>query len=574
MTKTTTRKKLKRKPKKILTPQEIEKNNHIGEVRSIFNKAGFSRISGISDKEFSFNGRTGDFDDVYVYENLLIFNEYTISQSDNIGTHLLKKNYLFERVLAGKEEFIKMLDEKFPDFKEKRGSKYHISQFKIIIVYCSKNIISLEHKTLVPDIIYFDYPFVKYFRSITDIIKLSSRFELFEFLGLKYEDIGDSTANSRGNKEISGTVLPEAYSNFQNGFKVVSFYTDAKTLLEKAYVLRKDGWKDEAGLYQRMIEKKKTAGIRAYLCREKRVFINNILVTLPPETKLLDVKGDFVDPSKLNKIENVSIQIPDKFGVIGIIDGQHRVYAYHEEASGENEKIIKELRGKQNLLVSGIIYPRSTPNEDRIKFEANLFLEINSTQTGAKSELKQAIGTILKPFSSESIARSVIHKLNYDGALLDIFAEYFYDTNKVKTTSIVSYALKPIVKLSGNDSFYSLWDNLNKENLISGKDYDLLEAYKQFCVEQLNEFLIPVKIITSKVNRWTTNKAVPNRVLTIAAINGFIIFLRKLIASGETGNRQYYTKKLEPIANFNFDVYKSSQYNKLAGKLYELCFTN
>lgn len=561
---------IKRK-KKVLSPHEIEKRNHTNEIRNIFKKSGFDRVIGVSDKEFSFKDRKGDFDDFYIFENIIVLAEYTVSLSKNISDHLLKKKIIFDKVLENQEDFILFLDETFPSFKEKRGEIHHPSSYKIIITYCSKNVVSIDHKNLVTGIIYFDYPIVKYFKSITNTIKLSSKFELFEFFKLKYEDIS-SGSNAVTKKEIKGTVLPEAYSNFEKGFKVVSFYIDASTLLEKSYVLRKDGWYDEAGVYQRMIEAKKINAIRNYLCKEKRVFINNIIVTLPQETVLLDKDNQPVDASKLNKIEPVSIQIPDKYCVIGIIDGQHRIFAYHEDVLNENEKIIRNLRDKQNLLASGIIYPKTMSENDRIKFEAKLFLEINSTQTNAKSELKQAIGTILKPFNSESIARITINRLNTNGALLDVFAQYFFDTDKVKTTSIVSYALKPIVKLSGTDSFYSLWDHPRKKELEKSIDIDLLNEYKDFCIKELNEFLIPVKKISSSVNIWTTDKSVDNRVLTTAGINGFIILLRKLILNGKTGNQEYYLKKLEPIKKFDFKDFKSSQYNKLAEELYKLCF--
>lgn len=559
------------KKKKVLSAHEIEKRNHTNEIRNIFKKAGFDRVPGISDKEFTFKDRRGDFDDFYLFENVLILTEYTVSQSKNIGDHLLKKKIIFDKVSEHHEDFIIFLDSFFPVFKDKRGDKYHPSSYKIVISYCSKNIVSNDHKKLVTGINYFDYPIVKYFKSITNTIKLSARYELFEFFKLKHEDI-HSGLNAVSKKEIKGTVLPEAYSNFEKGFKVVSFYIDASTLLEKSYVLRKDGWYDEAGVYQRMIEAKKINAIRNYLCKEKRVFINNIIVTLPQETVLLDENNNTIDASKLNKIAPVSIQIPDKYCVIGIIDGQHRIFAYHEDVLNDNEKIIQKLRDKQNLLASGIIYPKNMNDSDRIKFEAKLFLEINSTQTNAKSELKQAIGTILKPFNSESIARTIINRLNSNGALLDVFAQYFYDTDKVKTTSIVSYALKPIVKLSGNDSLYWLWDEPRKKELESGENIELLNAYKEYCVSELNEFLLPVKVLATSANIWTTDKSVENRILTTTAINGFIICLRKLILNGKTGNQNYYLTKMEPIKSFNFKDYKSSQYNKLAEELYNLCF--
>ena len=93
-----------------------------------------------------------------------------------------------------------------------------------------------------------------------------------------------------------------------------------------------------------------------------------------------------------------------------MVDGQHRTYAYFEDASDDQE--IAKLRLRQNLLVTGIIYPEGTSSADREKFEARLFLEINANQTTAKSNLKQAIGLILDPFAPESIAARVLDTLD------------------------------------------------------------------------------------------------------------------------------------------------------------------
>src|SRR5262249_9033572 len=158
-------------------------------------------------------------------------------------------------------------------------------------------------------------------------------------------------------------------------------------LLERCYVLRKDGWVEGGGLYQRMISKAKIRSIRKYLLAEKRVFINNIIVTLPSGTQITDVSGKTLDAGKINKTEPANIQLPYEFNSVGLIDGQHRVFSYYE--GGDNEAEISILRNQQNLLVTGIIYPPGLSDSDRVKFEATIFLEINATQTNAKSDLKQ-----------------------------------------------------------------------------------------------------------------------------------------------------------------------------------------
>ena len=115
---------------------------------------------------------------------------------------------------------------------------------------------------------------------MTSAIKRSARFELMQFLNIPTEDIGNG-GTGKSNGEYDGMILPESRSNFQQGFKVVTFYVDANLLLRTSYVMRRDGWMDSNNLYQRMISKTKIGRIRAFLKSEKRVFINNVIVTLP-----------------------------------------------------------------------------------------------------------------------------------------------------------------------------------------------------------------------------------------------------------------------------------------------------
>ncbi|MFD2036060.1 DGQHR domain-containing protein [Belliella marina] len=550
-----------------LTPHEKEKNAYRKEVRGIFGNSGFTRVGYISDKEFIYNGAKSDFDDVYIYENIIILIEYTVSKADKVGDHLKPKKIVYDEILKDTSVFLDFYENKFPSLKETRSDLFDSDQCKVIILYCAKYNVKKTHQDLISGIKYFNYPTLRYFKSVTDAIKLSSRFELFHFLGLSINNIGmNSILTSNANDVYEGSILPHSHSNFPRGYKVVSFYVDPDSLLERSYVLRSDGWRDEVGLYQRMISKAKISAIRKYLKTEGRVFINNIIVTLPSTTKLLDKNRNTVDPDKLTKTEPGIIEIPKGYNYIGLIDGQHRVFAYHE--GGLYEDNIAKMRKRQNLLVTGIIYPPGVKSIDKTKFEANLFLEINSTQTNAKSDLKQTIGLMLKPFSSESIAKAVINRLNGMGALEDMFEKYFFDRDKIKTTSIVSYGLKPIVKLSGTDSFFSIWDNENKNDLLNNSNNeDLLSDYISFCSENIDYIISAIKQKID-LSKWTTDRNVKNKVLNTTAINGIIICQRLGLEDGIIGNLEFYKEKFDKVNSFDFSSYKSSQYASMGRDLY------
>ncbi|MFT4276359.1 MAG: DGQHR domain-containing protein [Rhodopseudomonas sp.] len=548
-----------------------EKREHIREIRTIFTSAGFSRLSALSDKEFTFRGTTSDFDDVFLYENVIIFVEYT-TLSDKISEHLKKKKVLYDKILEDKIQFIEFLCEKFPAFKEGLGSKYRSEHFRIALVYCSRSLVDIALKEDVSGVCYLDFHIAKYFKAIADRVKLSARYELFKFLGLPLSEIGESVVSpsTGASKSYKGSILPEGQSHFPKGFKVVSFYVDPGALLERCYVLRKDGWDEKGGLYQRMIGKTKIEAIRKYLRTQKRVFINNIIVTLPNSTRLIDSAGNTYDPKGVTRTEPVEIQLPTEYNSVGLIDGQHRVFSYYEGGAFESEFSV--LRKQQNLLVTGIIYPPKMSSEEKTKFEAQLFLEINATQTNAKSDLKQAISLLLDPFSNESVAKNVVNRLNDGGSLADQFERFFFDKSKLKTTSVVSYGVRPLVKFSGEDSLFRVWSHPDKARLSEQNDAVLLQEYIKFCAKEINIFLGAIKERVAP-ERWTADKRQKDRLLTTTNINGFINCLRKIIQHDDPRSMQFYRSKLDGLERFVFKRYRSSQYARMGEDMYEQYFS-
>ena len=325
---------------------------------------------------------------------------------------------------------------------------------------------------------------------------------------------------------------------------------------------------------------KKIKSMRKYLNDEKRVFINNIIVTLPiDKIKMLDEEGkeleidsqgNFKKGGKTN-ILPATIKIENKSNIIGIIDGQHRSFAYHE---GDDiyESTISKLRGVQNLLITGILYPKDENDEKRIKFEAQLFLEINSNQSGASSQLKQEIEFIMNPFSTTSISKHILKQLNKSGPLATNFEEYWYEKLKLKTASIISFGLKPLVKFDGNDTLFNIWPKTTKENLKKKKeDTKLLNDYKTFCTEQVRNIFLGLKANIEPGN-WKLDRSDSSSILSVTTVNGVINCLRLLIENKKNGDLEYYKKSFVKIIGFDFKKYKSSQYRKMGEDIYERCF--
>jgi DGQHR domain-containing protein len=544
------------------------KADHRTIIRSTFRNAGFSRVTGVSDREFTYDNQKTDVDDIFIYENVVVIAEYTGAQSSGVGEHLKNKKHVYDKILQNPSSFLKFLLGRFPASAPQFPAAYHSQQIVLKVLYCSRFDFEDKYKTNVPGPIYMDYPAARYFAAVADAVRKSSRFELLHFMGIAPAKVGmnGKIEVGKGSKDYAGSLLPEAHSHFDEGFKIVTFYADPEALLRTAYVLRKDGWKDSQNLYQRMISRSKVEAIRTYLKTQRRVFINNIIVTLPADVKPLNNKFETINTSTLTETAAVTIKLPDKPNSIGIIDGQHRVFAYHESVNDDLQ--IAQLRKQQNLLVTGIIYPVGLTATEREKFEARLFIEINSNQTNAKTQLKQAIGVVLDPFSTESIATRVLSQLAKTGPLSGTIEQYFFDTNKLKTSSIVSYGLKPLVKASGNDSLFSMWTHPKKKEVADGNNDNALADYVNFCVTTINTVLGAIRTNLAK-DRWTTDRQVAKRVLTTTYINSFLITARLLIEKQKSLEFEHLKKAFGGIDKFNFGAYHSSQYKRMAEKIVE-----
>jgi hypothetical protein len=116
------------------------------------------------------------------------------------------------------------------------------------------------------------------------------------------------------------------------------------------------------------------------------------------------------------------------------------------------------------------------------------------------------IALLLTPFSEISIAKRVINHMNEHGPLEGEFERYSFEKEKIKTTSIVSYGVRNVVKFQGSDSLYSVWTNADKEKAKS--DAAVADLYVKYCAAQIN-FILSALRHNLPPERWTTNKKSP-----------------------------------------------------------------
>lgn len=568
-----------KKPKKVLTKeqktairQEKARDRAFTRAhRSIFERAGFSRLQPADGIHFTYEGIKSELDDIFVLENVVVLAEYTRSSSGNLGSHAKGKAGIHNKIAENPAKFIEFFSHISAGVKSwLDASAYTKKQLVFSIVYGSVDAPEDHHKALFNSSIFMSNAERGYFRSLTNSLKRSARFELFEYLGIDPQRIGVNGVVPTGTPfdPYDALLLPEEQSHFPSGFSVVSFYVDPDALLKRAYVLRRNGWRDGLGLYQRLIIPGKISSIRSHLKEKKRVFANNIVITLPSNSKLSCEYGGPVVHSNISKPTPVSLEIPRKSNSVGIIDGQHRIFSYYEDL--EPDADIDKFRVQQNLLATGLIYPSSMSASDREKFEASLFLEINSNQASAGSDIIQAIWVVLDPFKPVSVARMVLNKLADTTPLKGSLARTSIDSGKIRTSSIVSFGLQPLTKRSGEDSLFHIWNNAQAKARLKAGDRDEsdLNSYIEFCVKTISDFLNAVRVAIGD-QKWKIAQTDGNGVLSVTTINGLVILLRKLIASGKISEGKNFPD-LSKLSAFKFNSYKSSQYADMASHMEKL----
>lgn len=559
----------KRKRRRKLSPEEKEEKKFHRSLPAIFIGCGFRRIR-TANKEVTIAGRQGELDAVFVYENIVVLLEETAARKQaEILDHVRKKKDFVEHILRNKTKLVDTLASGFPEFAEAIGD-YQVRDLRFVPVYASLNPIDADKQERFADIfVFFLGRQVLYFSAIAKAIHRTCRFELFRFLGLARDTIGDQ-ASGKLRMAYKIIFLPESPSGYPEGHKLVSFLADPESLLERAYVLRSNGWETGARPYQRLLIPKKIRDMRKYLTRTGRVFVNNIIVTLPSKLSAFDGAQQPVDIHNWNRLDQqLEIELPHDFGTVGIVDGQHRLLCYHE-GNDAAERAIGKLRRKQHLLVTGIIYPQTQSPESRSEFESRLFLEINDKQNRVRSDLRQEIQMLVDPWSPIALAKAVVMELAERGPLCGELEQSVFDAGRIKTASIVSYGLRHIVQQNAE---HSLWKLRLKDHPVP-EDTEKLKEYVTFCAKKINDLLIAFKIHLQARGLWTRDQKV-SRALTTTTINGLIYCLRLLLSRDALPSLETY-KQVIPRLKVNFSAkqfkFKSSNWKSLGEKMFSECF--
>jgi DGQHR domain-containing protein len=561
--------------KQELTPEKLErraKRAFKNKIIKIFTEAGFKHIP-TNDKEMHIGHRTVEVDSLFIYENIWLFCEDTI-KSTNIRDHIRTKNEAFGQIKSCFNDFLSEILKLFPDLSEDIR-KYDAKRIKTFALYISKEEVPLsddEYKVF-PELSFVQPKTFNYFLWITQCIKRSAKNEIFRFLNLKNADIGQISSSSEAACITAPIIYPKSFTGLNNDVRIVSFMMSAEDLLHTCYVLRKDNWSDSIWLYQRLIEKKKIKSIRDFIEKKGEAFYNNIIVGLPDNVRFCDERGDYKAINEIGDLEgNCTLTFPKEMNSICVIDGQHRIFAHYESGTdSKQEQIISKLRKQLHLLVTGLVFPTEMSNEERARIQSEIFVDINSNAKLVPQSVLLQIKRIQNPIAAESLAQFVVEKLNKQGVFQNMLQISSLDNGKIKTASIVRFALRYLVTatpLEGKQSLFNYW-NGHKDDFFKLKS-DAIDEYVEFCVSILRGYFGAIK--KNLKEQWENNSS---KLLSVIAINGFIIALNRQLSINGVHDFEYYDNIFN---SWKYDFssesfpYTSSQYRKFSTRILEDAF--
>ena len=140
------------------------------------------------------------------------------------------------------------------------------------------------------------------------------------------------------------------------------------------------------------------------------------------------------------------------------------------------------------------------------------------------------------------------------------------DNAKIKTASIIRFALRYLVTIKPSEnkkSLFEFWSG-NHDDLKNMRG-DAISNYVDFCVNMLNIYFGAIK--KNLRDSW---KSEDSKILSVTAINGFIIAFTRQLSINNIRDFEYYDGI---FSNWEFDfskegfIYASSQYRKFSTRI-------
>ena len=221
---------------------------------------------------------------------------------------------------------------------------------------------------------------------------------------------------------------------------IFTFEVSPYELLPMARVYRRDQLPDLSqpdDKYQRPLRQKKLNEIRKNLLNDPDfIFPNSILIVLSNDCRF--------------DVDTETLIIPEKYGAIEVIDGQHRLFSYADEN-------VRRAMGSECTIIVTAIKFRDADEETIKRYSARTFIEINMKQTPISSSHLYAIKyPILKETDPKALAAQIILEANERRSkLYGLFDTYKTNLGIIQATTVLD-SLKSITNIDYIKSLQSV----------------------------------------------------------------------------------------------------------------------
>lgn len=320
----------------------------------------------------------------------------------------------------------------------------------------------------------------EYIKFLTKTIGKFAAYELLKALDIEPSVIEDETEFSIPALTLTARCISKYIEEFAD---LYMFNISVHKLLKMARIVRYsslESWIPEVGKgYQRILNSTRLNNIaNNFISKSKeRTAFPNALTVIFTEPHINKITKKPIYQQDREVKDTVMLKLPLKYGLMEIVDGQHRLFAFAK--SNLSDKQLEDIK----LPVIGIKFSSNNLNKIR-EWAARTFVEINKEQTRVPKELIQLISySAMNDISPESLAAKILIDLNIkkDGPLETIFnTRPFMKKNKIgaPTVKIVT-VVNELKRLFEEDYIYHIFTEESINKYRKGDAHDIL---KEACI--------------------------------------------------------------------------------------------
>jgi DGQHR domain-containing protein len=307
----------------------------------------------------------------------------------------------------GLREKIKDFHNKQPDFQRDVKSRFHGKYKTLHYAICTQDIdiddsdveyASQRNIRIIPA------ENLKEWMKLRSIAAPTLAFQFIEYF------VGDKLPIP-GSKPYRFPAIRLPFSASDDAGDLYAFTATPDQLLRLGFVYRLE-YKNVMG-YQRPLKLDKLRKINQFLSEDARNgFPTSILVAFDERPEQRPV-FEPISPAggEIESAELGTLVVPAFYGIAEVIDGQHRLYGYHDFSKGLIYKPALDARQRSDRLLV-VAYPDPKGSE-----RPRLFLEINSNQTRISTRQIWSMMANARPNTHMGFIANLVRRLNDDGPL-------------------------------------------------------------------------------------------------------------------------------------------------------------